>query len=142
MLIAFGEISQGLRSLILISICTLKLGTVTTVIFIFISFESYRILTYFKFGIVELLVVISSSLFVLKCGQGNLNLITQALAAVGCKLQVIPDPTTVHFHLPNNLSVRVHRQYSEFIAELTKNFPHEKEGILKFYSECWKVCFD
>ncbi|XP_010917907.1 prolycopene isomerase 1, chloroplastic isoform X2 [Elaeis guineensis] len=32
--------------------------------------------------------------------KGNLNLITQALAAVGCKMQVIPDPTTVHFHLP------------------------------------------
>ncbi|RVW89707.1 Prolycopene isomerase, chloroplastic [Vitis vinifera] len=84
-------------------------------------------------------VVISSSHFVFKCGQGNLNLITQALAAVGCKMQVIPDPTTVHFHLPSNLSVRVHRQYGEFIAELTKNFPHEKEGILKFYNECWKI---
>lgn len=71
--------------------------------------------------------------------KGNLNLITQALAAVGCKMQVIPDPTTVHFHLPSNLSVRVHRQYGEFIAELTKNFPHEKEGILKFYNECWKI---
>ncbi|KAM7499988.1 hypothetical protein LguiA_024402 [Lonicera macranthoides] len=71
--------------------------------------------------------------------KGNLNLITQALAAVGCKMEVIPDPSTVHFHLPNNLSVRVHREYSEFIAELTSKFPHEKEGILKFYSECWKI---
>lgn len=77
----------------------------------------------------------------LKSGQGNLNLITQALAAVGCEMQVIPDPTTVHFHLPNNLSIQVHREYSEFIAELTDKFPHEKEGILKFYSECWKVYF-
>lgn len=56
-------------------------------------------------------------------------------------MQVIPDPTTVHFHLPNNLSIQVHREYSEFIAELTDKFPHEKEGILKFYSECWKVYF-
>lgn len=71
--------------------------------------------------------------------KGNLNLITQALAAVGCEMQVIPDPTTVHFHLPNNLSIQVHREYSEFIAELTDKFPHEKEGILKFYSECWKI---
>ncbi|GMN39617.1 hypothetical protein TIFTF001_008835 [Ficus carica] len=71
--------------------------------------------------------------------KGNLNLITQALAAVGCEMAVIPDPTTVHFHLPNNLSVRVHKEYSEFIAELTSKFPHEKEGILKFYSECWKI---
>ncbi|KAK8651296.1 hypothetical protein V6N13_140903 [Hibiscus sabdariffa] len=71
--------------------------------------------------------------------KGNLNLITQALAAVGREMVVIPDPTTVHFHLPNNLSVRVHREYSEFIDELTSKFPHEKEGILKFYAECWKI---
>ncbi|XP_027363468.1 prolycopene isomerase, chloroplastic isoform X1 [Abrus precatorius] len=71
--------------------------------------------------------------------KGNLNLITQALDAVGCQMQVIPDPTTVHFHLPNNLSVRVHREYDKFIEELTSYFPHEKEGILKFYGECWKI---
>ncbi|XP_040371807.1 prolycopene isomerase, chloroplastic isoform X3 [Rosa chinensis] len=71
--------------------------------------------------------------------KGNLNLITQALAAVGCEMQVIPDPTTVHYHLPDNLSVRVHREYSEFISELTAKFPHEKNGILKFFGECWKV---
>ncbi|MBA0848889.1 hypothetical protein Goshw_008376 [Gossypium schwendimanii] len=71
--------------------------------------------------------------------KGNLNLITQALAAVGREMDVIPDPTTVHFHLPNNLSVQVHREYSEFINELTSKFPHEKEGILKFYGECWKI---
>lgn len=73
--------------------------------------------------------------------KGNLNLITQALAAVGCKMEVIPDPSTVHFHLPSNLSVRVHREYNEFFTELTSKFPHEKEGIFKFYGECWKVCF-
>ncbi|KAH9626755.1 hypothetical protein KSS87_022069 [Heliosperma pusillum] len=71
--------------------------------------------------------------------QGNLNLITQALAAVGHKMEVIPDPTTVHFHLPNNLSVQVHRHYSDFVAELTSKFPHEKEGIVKFYGVCWKI---
>ncbi|KAL3839379.1 hypothetical protein ACJIZ3_023970 [Penstemon smallii] len=71
--------------------------------------------------------------------KGNLNLITQALAAVGCRMQVIPDPTTVHFHLPNGLSVQVHREYNEFISELVSKFPHEKEGILKFYGVCWKI---
>ncbi|OWM82610.1 hypothetical protein CDL15_Pgr002185 [Punica granatum] len=71
--------------------------------------------------------------------KGNLNLITQALAAVGCKMEVIPDPTTVHFHLPNDLSVQVHRGYGEFIGELISKFPHEKGGILKFYGECWKI---
>ncbi|XP_051152390.1 prolycopene isomerase, chloroplastic [Andrographis paniculata] len=71
--------------------------------------------------------------------KGNLNLITQALAAVGCRMQVIPDPTTVHFHLPNSLSVRVHKEYDDFVAELVGRFPHEKDGILKFYGECWKI---
>lgn len=71
--------------------------------------------------------------------KGNLNLITQALEAVGCRMEVIPDPTTVHFHLPGGLSVRVHRDYNEFITELISKFPHEKEGINKFYSECWKI---
>ncbi|KAL3586561.1 hypothetical protein D5086_013428 [Populus alba] len=59
--------------------------------------------------------------------------------AVGCEMEVIPDPTTVHFHLPNNLSVKVPKEYSDFISELTAKFPHEKEGILKFYGECWKI---
>ncbi|XP_009348566.2 prolycopene isomerase, chloroplastic [Pyrus x bretschneideri] len=71
--------------------------------------------------------------------KGNLNLITQALAAVGCEMPVIPDPTTVHYHLPDNLSVVVHREYSEFVSELTNKFPHEKQGILKFYGVCWKI---
>ncbi|CAK8571266.1 unnamed protein product [Lathyrus sativus] len=71
--------------------------------------------------------------------KGNLNLITQALEAVGCRMEVIPDPTTVHFHLPNHLSVRVHREYDKFIEELTSYFPHEKDGILNFYGECWKI---
>lgn len=71
--------------------------------------------------------------------KGNLNLITQALEAVGCRMEVVPDPTTVHFHLPNKLSVRVHRYYSDFISELINRFPHEKEGIKKFYNVCWKI---
>jgi prolycopene isomerase len=78
------------------------------------------------------------------CDQGNLNLITQALAAVGHKMEVIPDPSTVHFHLPDRLSVRVHREYNEFVSELVSKFPHEKRGILQFYGDCWKVydlCF-
>ncbi|KAL8509524.1 hypothetical protein ACS0TY_016656 [Phlomoides rotata] len=51
--------------------------------------------------------------------KGNLNLITEALAAVGCRLQVIPDPTTVHFHLPNGLSVQ----------NLLVNFPMKEKAF-------------
>ncbi|GAQ80118.1 carotenoid isomerase [Klebsormidium nitens] len=71
--------------------------------------------------------------------QGTTNLLTRALAAVGKKMETIPDPAMVHYHLPDGLSVRVHRDYEEFIAELTSKFPHEKEGIRKFYDDCWKI---
>lgn len=71
--------------------------------------------------------------------KGSINLITKALAAVGCKMQLLPDPTTVHYHLPDGLSVRVHRKFEDFLVELTGYFPHEKEGISQFYNECWKV---
>lgn len=41
--------------------------------------------------------------------------------------------------LPQGLNVQVWRKYEEFIAELSARFPHEKEGIKKFYDECWRV---
>ncbi|KAI5074482.1 hypothetical protein GOP47_0010443 [Adiantum capillus-veneris] len=74
------------------------------------------------------------------CGdKGSINLITRALADVGRKLELLPDPTTVHYHMPNGLSVRVHRDYEAFLYELTSTFPHEAKGIRSFYGECWRV---
>ena len=35
--------------------------------------------------------------------------------------------------------MKVWRDYEEFIAELTRHFPHEAAGIRKFYDECWRV---
>ncbi len=40
---------------------------------------------------------------------------------------------------PQGLNVQVWRKYEEFIAELSARFPHEREGIKKFYDECWRV---
>ena len=37
------------------------------------------------------------------------------------------------------LEVKVWRDYEEFLEELSSKFPHEKEGIRKFYDECWRV---
>jgi len=77
--------------------------------------------------------------------QGTTNLITRALAAVGRRMNTIPDPTQIHYRLPKSkahpqgLEVKVWRDYDEFIAELTRKFPHEATGIRKFYDECWKV---
>jgi phytoene dehydrogenase-like protein len=79
----------------------------------------------------------------ISCGsivlQGNINLVTRALAAVGKKMQLIPDPVTVHYHLPDGLSVKVHRGYEEFVNELYTRFPYEKAGIDGFFGECWRV---
>ncbi|KAI3431833.1 hypothetical protein D9Q98_010586 [Chlorella vulgaris] len=77
--------------------------------------------------------------------RGTTNLMTRALAAVGKKLETVPDPTQIHYHLPpgpqhpQGWQVKVWREYEEFIAELTSKFPHEKEGIRKLYDEFWKV---
>jgi prolycopene isomerase len=76
---------------------------------------------------------------------GTTNLITRALAAVGKKLDTVPDPTQIHYHLPaskahpDGLEVKVWRQYEDFIKELGDRFPAERVGIKKFYDECWKV---
>ena len=31
------------------------------------------------------------------------------------------------------------RDYDAFVAELGDKFPHEREGIRRFYDECWRV---
>jgi prolycopene isomerase len=71
--------------------------------------------------------------------QGTTNLLTRALDAVGQSLETVPDPVQVHYHLPNDLSVRVHRDYEQFLAELGDRFPHERAGIRRFYDACWNV---
>jgi prolycopene isomerase len=71
--------------------------------------------------------------------KGSINLVTKSLAAVGRTLELIEDPVTVHYHLPNALSVPVHREYAKFLGELISRFPHEEVGIRTFYKEAWRV---
>ncbi|MEM9116742.1 MAG: carotenoid isomerase [Cyanobacteria bacterium P01_F01_bin.56] len=71
--------------------------------------------------------------------QGTTNLLTRALAAVGQHLETIPDPVQVHYRLPDGLSVRVHRDYKQFLTALGDRFPHERSGIRRFYDTCWQV---
>nr|ATQ36003.1 prolycopene isomerase [Cyanophora paradoxa] len=71
--------------------------------------------------------------------KGTTNLLTRALALVGEKLETIPDPVQIDYHLPNALDVQVHRDYEKFIGELAGRFPHEAAGIRAFYDECWAV---
>ncbi|MGC9504084.1 carotenoid isomerase [Baaleninema sp.] len=71
--------------------------------------------------------------------KGTTNLLTRALEAVNVSLETIPDPVQIHYHLPKDLEVKVHRDYDAFIEELSQKFPQERTGIRKFYDECWKV---
>jgi len=71
--------------------------------------------------------------------KGTTNLLTRALKAVNVSLETIPDRVQIHYHLPGGLEIKVHQAYKNFLQELTAYFPHEREGIRKFYDECWKV---
>ncbi len=71
--------------------------------------------------------------------QGTTNLLTRALKAVNMSLETLADPVQIHYHLPQGLELKVHREYEKFLQELTKHFPQEKEGIRRFYNECWQV---
>ncbi|KAI0563548.1 Carotene isomerase [Gracilaria domingensis] len=70
--------------------------------------------------------------------RGTTNLLTRALGTVGRRLDTIPDPVQVRYHLPG-INIRVHREYEHFLEELIKRFPSEENGIRKFYGECWNV---
>ncbi len=76
--------------------------------------------------------------------KGYTNLLTRALKDVNEKCETIPDPVQLEYHLPNNFSIAVDREYDEFIRKLSDRFPEEKEGIRKFYGTCKKVfnCLD
>jgi len=71
--------------------------------------------------------------------RGTTNLLTRALQAVGQRLETIPDPVQIHYHLPDGLDLKVHRDYENFLQELTRHFPQEDQGIRRFYDECWRV---
>jgi prolycopene isomerase len=71
--------------------------------------------------------------------QGTTNLLTRALAAVNMKLETFADPVQIHYHLPDDLELKVHRDYEQFLQELIAIFPHEERGIRAFYGKCWEV---
>ena len=71
--------------------------------------------------------------------KGTTNLLTKALAAVDMSIETIADPVQIHYHLPDGLDLKVHRDYEQFLQELISHFPAEKTGIRRFYDECWQV---
>ena len=76
--------------------------------------------------------------------KGYTNLLTRALKDVNEKCETIPDPVQLEYHLPNEFSIAVDRDYEKFINKLSERFPHEKKGIKKFYETCAIVfnCLD
>ncbi len=76
--------------------------------------------------------------------KGYTNLLTRALKDVNEKCVTIPDPVQLEYHLPNNFSISVDKNYDQFIGKLSASFPKEKEGIKKFYDTCTNVfkCLD
>ncbi|MCS6815290.1 MAG: carotene isomerase [Cyanobacteria bacterium] len=71
--------------------------------------------------------------------QGTTNLLTRALQAVGKHIETIPDPVQIHYHLPDGIDLKVHRDYEAFLQALIHRFPQEAVGIRRFYDECWRV---
>ena len=76
--------------------------------------------------------------------KGYTNLLTRALNDVKEKCETIADPVQLEYHLPKGFTIAVDREYEKFINKLSKRFPHEKEGIKKFYETCSIVfnCLD
>ncbi len=76
--------------------------------------------------------------------NGFTNLLTRALSDVGQKVETIPDPSQLAYHLPNGIEVVVDRNYDKFLSDLISIFPHEASGIRSFYNTCWQVfnCLD
>ena len=76
--------------------------------------------------------------------KGYTNLLTRALKDVNEKCETIPDPVQLEYHLPNNFSISVDKNYEKFISKLSARFPSEKKGIRKFYDTCSNVfnCLD
>ncbi|MEH1899929.1 MAG: carotenoid isomerase [Nostoc sp.] len=71
--------------------------------------------------------------------NGTTNLLTRALSAVNVSQEAIADPVQIHYHLPQGLDLKVDRVYEKFLQNLTAHFPHEEQGIRRFYDECQKV---
>ena len=71
--------------------------------------------------------------------KGTTHLLTRALAGVGMRLETIADACQIHYHLPDGLDLKVHRNYEKFLQELGEHFPRERSGIRQFYDECWQI---
>jgi prolycopene isomerase len=71
--------------------------------------------------------------------KGTLNLHSRIFRKLGVEVRTIPDPVQIHYHLPSGFDVPVHYDQRRFLECLYLRFPHEKEGIRRFYDELESV---
>jgi prolycopene isomerase len=71
--------------------------------------------------------------------KGTLNLHSRIFRKLGVDVLTIPDPVQIHYHMPNGFEVPVYYERSRFLDCLYRRFPHEREGIRKFYDELESV---
>ena len=71
--------------------------------------------------------------------SGTLNLHTRIFRKLGVDVRTIPDPVQIHYHLPNGFSIPACYDRHTFLGALAARFPHEAEGIKRFYHELDEV---
>jgi len=67
--------------------------------------------------------------------SGTLNLHAKIFRKLGVSVPTVPDPVQIHYHLPGGFSLAACYDRTLFLDRLQEAFPHEREGILKFYAE-------
>ena len=72
--------------------------------------------------------------------SGTLNLHTRIFRKLGIEVPVLPDPVQIHYHLPHGFTISASYDRHAFLDSLAARFPHEKDGIAKFYRELDDVC--
>ncbi len=71
--------------------------------------------------------------------SGTLNLHTRIFRKLGVEVPAIMDPVQIHYHLPNGFSIPAFYDRHAFLDTLAARFPHEAEGIKRFYRELDEV---
>lgn len=69
------------------------------------------------------------------CKSGTLNLHTRIFRKLGLQVPTISDPVQIHYHLPSGFSIPAFYDRHAFLDALRARFPHERDGIEKFYNE-------
>lgn len=71
--------------------------------------------------------------------SGTLNLHTRVFRRLGLDVPSVPDPVQIHYHLPAGFDVAATYDRQTFLDALARRFPHEREGIGRFYQELESV---